>query len=455
MSTRAAAAMSRLPLTGHGQPDGIVAHRRQGPVTVAQFLADVYRLAELLPSAGSVFNACEDRYRFMVGLAAALTAGKVSLLPASHSPETLRHLRDFAADLVCLHDGKGEDVDLPSLRYPEQPVPADAGLAMPEIDEQALAAYLFTSGSTGAPMPHRRSWGSMVRNGRAEAERLGVLARGHAIVGTVPAQHSYGFESTVLLSLHGNCAAWSGRPFYPADIAAALAAVPRPRLLVTTPFHLRALLDAGVQVPPVDLLLSATAPLSEALAGEAESRLGAPLIEIYGCTESGQLASRRTSASQRWQPLAGVRIEEADGIAAASGGYVDGRVPLGDHLDLDADGSFRLLGRHADMINIAGKRSSLAYLDCQLGAIDGVDDGCFFMPDETGAAEAITRPCAFVVAPTLTPARILDALRSRVDAVFLPRPLILLERLPRNATGKLPRADLQALLDHHLSGEAI
>jgi acyl-coenzyme A synthetase/AMP-(fatty) acid ligase len=114
----------------------------------------------------------------------------------------------------------------------------------------------------------------------------------------VPAQHSYGFESTVLLALHGNAPFWSGRPFYPQDIVCSLNAVPSPRLLVTTPFHLAALLGAGIEVPTVDLLLSATAPLSAQLAAEAESRLAAPLLEIYGSTESGQLASRRTTAGR-------------------------------------------------------------------------------------------------------------------------------------------------------------
>jgi acyl-coenzyme A synthetase/AMP-(fatty) acid ligase len=445
----------RLALTAHRRPDSIIAYRPQGAVTVARFIGDVRQVAEMLPAGGSIFNLCEDRYRFMVGLAAALVAGKVSLLPASHTPETLRQLQDFAADLFCLHDGKGEDLDLPKLRYPEQSVLPETTATMPDIDEQQVAAYLFTSGSTGAPVAHRRTWGSMVMNGRSEAERLGFLENDHAIVGTVPAQHSYGFESTVLLSLYGNCAAWSGRPFYPADIAAALAAVPRPRMLVTTPFHLRALLDSDVEVPPLDRLLSATAPLSEALAREAESRLGAPLYEIYGCTESGQLASRRTSESQRWVPFSGVTIETESGNAIASGGYVEGRVPLSDLLELHDEGSFTLHGRHADMVNIAGKRTSLSYLDRQLNAIAGVDDGCFFMPDEAAAApEGITRLCAFVVAPTLTSNQLMNALRERVDAIFLPRPLVMLDRLPRNATGKLPRAELQALLDRHARGTA-
>jgi acyl-coenzyme A synthetase/AMP-(fatty) acid ligase len=440
------------PLTAHPRLDSIIAHRPEGPATVAQFLADVHALAAAMPAGSAVLNMCEDRYRFMTGLAAGVVAGKVSLLPASHTPETIRQLKDFAADLFCLHDGKGEDIDLPRVAFPARPAPIDANVGIPEIDEDRVVGYLFTSGSTGTPVAHRRTWGSVVKNGLAEAERLGFAINGCAIVGTVPAQHSYGFESTVLLSLFGNCAAWSGRPFYPADIAAALAAVPRPRMLVTTPFHLRTLLDSGVEVPPVDKLLSATAPLSEALAREAETRLDAPLHEIYGCTESGQLATRRTSETQAWRPFSGVRLEQEDGNTVACGGYVEGRVPLSDIIELRSDGDFLLHGRHADMVNIAGKRTSIAYLNHQLAAIEGVEDGCFFLPDGADGDAAITRLCAFVAAPTLTSGRIVEALKSRIDPIFLPRPLIMLDRLPRNATGKLPRAELQALLDRHQRG---
>jgi acyl-coenzyme A synthetase/AMP-(fatty) acid ligase len=451
-------AIHRLALTAHEGSNSVIAYRPTGPVTLARFLADVRQVAALLPAGGSFLNMCEDRYRFMVGLAAGLVADKVSLLPASHTPETVRRLKEFAGDLFCLHDGKGGEIDLPQVDYPRQPATTPiATAAVPEIDEQTVAAYLFTSGSTGTPMAHRRTWGAMVRNGRAEAERLGFASAGYAIVGTVPAQHSYGFESTVLLSLFGNCAAWSGRPFYPADIAAALAAVPRPRLLVTTPFHLRALLDSGVEVPTLDMLLSATAPLSESLAREAETKLSAPLYEIYGCTESGQLASRRTSATRSWAPFSGVRLDQDEaGNSFATGGHVEGRVPLSDVLELQDDGSFLLHGRHADMINIAGKRTSLTYLNHQLSAIAQVEDGCFFMPDEaaTASAEGITRLCAFVVAPTLTAHDVIGALRSRIDPIFLPRPLVIVDRLPRTAAGKLPRSELQALLDRYQLGTA-
>jgi acyl-coenzyme A synthetase/AMP-(fatty) acid ligase len=121
---------------------------------------------------------------------------------------------------------------------------------------------------------------------------------------------------------------------------------------------------------------------------------------------------------------------------------------LGDVIELHDDGSFSLHGRNADMVNIAGKRTSIAYLNHQLSDIPGVADGCFFMPEET-TVDGVTRLCAAVVAPGLTPEQLRTALRRRIDALFLPRPLMFVERLPRNATGKLPRADLLALLDRH------
>lgn len=429
------------PLTRHPLTSTI-AYTAAGPVSVAQFLADVAQVAALLPAERHVLNVCQDRYRFLVGLAAALVSERISLLPASHTPETIRQLRDFAPDICVLGDGNEGEVDLPRLAYPRQPAVATATFAIPRIPENQVAVVLFTSGSTGVPVPQRKTWGALCRNGLAEAERLQVA--GFSIVGTVPAQHSYGLESTVLLSLLGGCALWAGRPFYPADIAAALAAVPAPRLLVTTPFHLRALLDAGVDLPPLDFILSATAPLSEKLAREAEARSGAPLHEIYGCTEAGQLASRRTTVAPRWQLLPGVRLEQEGDIAYALGGHVEGRIPLGDVLELLDDEHFLLHGRSADLINIAGKRTSLAYLNHQLNAVAGVEDGAFFMPDDE-TPDGITRLAAAVVAPGLTPRELQAALRHRLDPVFLPRPLLFVEQLPRNATGKLTRSSLQAL----------
>ncbi|MGB0125992.1 MAG: AMP-binding protein [Rhodocyclaceae bacterium] len=441
-----------LALTAHAQGQSPIAWDGNGPVSLDQFLADVTRLAGLFLPGRHVLNVCQDRYHFMVGLAACLVTGRISLQPPTYTADMVAHLRRLAPDAWALHDTGGDAIDLPCLRCPEGHAAAQPAASVPAIDPTQLVAYVFTSGSTGEPVPHRKTWGALVRNARAEASRLGVLAHGHAIVGTVPPQHMYGFESTVLLSLHGACTCWHGRPFYPADIVAALSAVPRPRMLVTTPFHLRSLLDAGLDLPAVDLLLSATAPLSEKLALTAEERFQSPLLEIYGCTESGQLASRRTVATQEWELFQDVALEREGEQFSVSGGHVEGRVPLSDIVESTSANKFLLLGRSADMVNVAGKRTSLGHLNFHLNAIPGVDDGSFFLPDGNTADE-VARLCAFAVAPGLTPRDIVDALRRRIDPIFLPRPLVLLDSLPREATGKLPRASLQALFDQHCGSD--
>lgn len=435
-----------LPLTDHPAPNSIVAWRADGPVSRDQFLADVAQLAALLPPGGYLLNTCQDRYRFLVGLSAAAVSGRISLLPPNLADETVARLAADTPDLVCLHDGQGAVAGLPGLVVPPPAPLGNDHLPVPQIPVDQVIAHVFTSGSTGTPGTHRKTWGSLVVNSLAEAQRLG--AAGHTLVGTVPAQHMYGFESTVLICLHGGAALCSGRPFYPADIAAALAAVPRPRALVTTPFHLRALLDAGIEIPPLDFILSATAPLSEELARRAEGTLGAPLLEIYGCTETGQLASRRSTASRAWQLLGEVRLSPHRDGYAAHGGHVDGLVPLSDVLEVVDEHHFILHGRGADLINIAGKRTSLAYLNEQLGGIPGVIDGAFLMPDDE-PDDHVTRLRAAAVTDGLSVQDVLDALRHRIDPLFLPRPLILVERLPRNAASKLPRADLMALFAAH------
>jgi acyl-coenzyme A synthetase/AMP-(fatty) acid ligase len=96
------------------------------------------------------------------------------------------------------------------------------------------------------------------------------------------------------------------------------------------------------------------------------------------------------------------------------------------------------------MVEIAGKRASLAELTRRLQAVPGVRDAVVFQPDAPNGG--VRRVAALVVAPTLGAAQILDALRLAVDPAFLPRPLVHVAALPRNELGKLPRERLLAAL---------
>ncbi|MEX2240923.1 MAG: AMP-binding protein [Burkholderiales bacterium] len=438
--------MPGVPLIAGAAADTAVAWRGGRAISAAQYLADAARLAALLPARGHVFNACADRYRFAVGLGAALLRGQVTLLPPDHAPQTLRRLREFAADAYVLADDAAAAIELPQVAAPHDPAPLLPAFTVPSIPREQMCAIVFTSGSTGAPVPNRKHWGMLARNVGGALERWGVARA--AILGTVPPQHMYGFESTVLAALCGGGALCAARPFFADDVCAELERLPRPRVLVTAPLHLRTLLEDVAHPPAADLLLCATAPLEAELAALAESRFGAGLLEIYGCTETGQMATRRTARETEWRTLPGIRVELRAAGAWASGGHIEQPTALGDVLEPLAPDRFLLRGRVSDMVNIAGKRSSLAHLDAQLRAIDGVADGVFFMPEEH-AAGCVTRLAAFVVAPGLARETLLAELRRRIDAAFLPRPLVLLERLPRAPSGKLPREALRELARAH------
>jgi len=445
--------MPSLPLVSHVSPDSIVAWRADGAVTLRQFLSEVGQLVAQFPTGSHLLNMCSDRYRFSVGLAAAIVAGKVSLLPPTPTPEVARQIKIFAPDVFCLTDSAACTVDLPQLQYPVMGVSQADAPAVPQIDSEQRIAVVFTSGSTGTPQPHPKTWGALASSVQAEALRLGLLhGTPCAIIGTVPPQHMYGFESTVLIAWRSGNALSHAQPFYPADICQALAAVPAPRVLVSSPVHLRALLDAGLALPEITCVLSATAPLSAQLAQDIEARCHAPLMEIYGSTETGQIASRRPTQTAEWQLFPGIKLIVEGDCVRACGGHVEAMITMNDMIEPVTDEHFLLHGRIADLVNIAGKRHSLASLNHLLNSIPGVVDGVFYMPDETGDAH-IARLAACVVAPGMDAPHLLAALREHIDPVFLPRPLLFVDALPRNHTGKLPRAVLQALFQRRRAGK--
>jgi acyl-coenzyme A synthetase/AMP-(fatty) acid ligase len=434
-----------FPLIRHVDPVATIAYRNGAPITAAQFLADVHFLADTLLPRPHVINRCVDRYHFAVGFAAALLRRQITLLPPNDTPEVLRQLAEQYPGVYCLTDEPIADPILDEVSYPPCPRAEIPDFAVPAFHEDQIAALVFTSGSTGRPTPHAKRWGTLALSTRRAGQRLGVSdLPDAAVVATVPPQHAYGLWFSVVLAFQNGLALTAPRLFYPADIVQALAALPAPRILVTTPTHLRLLTDDTVSSPRADLLVCSTAPLPQALAVEAEARFGCRLIEFFGCTEAGAIATRRSVHEIGWRCLEGISLSQDERGTWVTGDFVDGQVLLSDVIELHGSQSFLVLGRTADLVKIAGKRTSLAHLNFHLNAIAGVKDGVFVIPE--GSDESRTRLAAFVVAPSLSAQAVLRELSNRIDPVFLPRPLCFVEALPRNPTGKLTRTDVETLL---------
>ena len=139
-----------------------------------------------------------------------------------------------------------------------------------------------------------------------------------------------------------------------------------------------------------------------------------------------------------------MRLTISDEGCSAQGGHVGRPTPLADVLQPTDGEHFLLHGRTADLVNIAGKRNSLGYLNHQLNAIPGVIDGAFFVREDSHVIHlpAVAAWPRWWWRRAWMPSAIIQALRARIDPVFLPRPLLLVEHLPRNETGKLPQHTL-------------
>lgn len=441
------AAPTTLPLLTHNSGER-VAFWCDRIVDRDTFIMHVRRLADELPEAPFAINLCEDRFAFMTAMAAAMIRGQTTLLPPARAPVLIGELAADYAGSYCLEDSpsrvEGIDHHLVSLDNTQR---AQHQQSVPQIPADHTAAIVFTSGSTGRPNPNPKKWKDLVIGLRLARERFEFESGAReTILATIPPQHMYGLEVSIVLPLVSGLSVHAGSPFFPEDIRRAISELPQPRTMFTTPTHLRACVESGIEWPRLKRIVSATAPLSREVAKRAEEQFSCPVMEIYGCTEAGSMASRRTLDGDLWTFYDGISCDERDGVVYVSADHLPEAIPLNDYIETQDASRFKLLGRHADLVNIAGNRASLSDLNLKLNAIEGVRDGVFIMPDNH-RDDDVWRLVALVVAPDLGKKEILAALAKRVNPVFLPRPIYKVDSLPRNAMGKLPREALLRLLE--------
>jgi acyl-coenzyme A synthetase/AMP-(fatty) acid ligase len=465
---------SVLPLSLR-DPDAWIAHctlplpalgRQLGPVRCADFIGQAQRLAEQLPTGKFAINLCENRYLFTLAFCAAIIKQQTTLLPQNRAEATQTSLFEHYAGAYVLHDGAAViATDLPHLDINTLSLLGVPCCDMPQVGADFLAAIAFTSGSTGQPKANLKPWRTLVESSLINARfMLPAGDQCYSVLATVPAQHMWGLETSVLLPLFSELCVADSRPLFPQDIQQALAALPEPRLLISTPVHLRAMVLSGLTQPPVSRILCATAPLSTSLASDVEVLFQGELVEVFGCSEVGSMACRRTAQQEIWRLFDGLCFtpfhSQVDGDGGKdcergnvcdggeiSAAHLPGRQTLTDRIEWLGMQTFRLLGRSDDMIEIAGKRGSVQEMNKLLLRAPGVTDGVVFMPEPDLALHKITRPAALVVAPTGTKAAVVAHFAKYLDPVFIPRPLLLVESLPREENGKLPRSKLLAFFE--------
>ncbi|MEM7120268.1 MAG: hypothetical protein AAF563_03255 [Pseudomonadota bacterium] len=425
--------------------------------TWGSFSADVELFRQDIASATHVCNMLAGRYDFMVGFAAAMLNDQVTVLPSAAASQAVAAAQAGAERPLLLGDAPPDLDNCERIAaVPRSGCVGDPIALASALDGSVTEVHVFTSGSTKDPVRHFKDWAALA-GGAGLTEKilrdLGCDPGSCAILGTTPHQHMYGLEATILTGLAYGHSIYDRTIFYPADLerAAEIARkVGFKRLvLITSPSHLRFLEPTILATPEICGVVSATAPLSPAQAGRLEARGDLPVMEIYGTTETGSLAERRTVRSDEWRPLDGFVLEDQPQGCMASAPYLRAPVRLGDAIEQTSQGQFRLLGRPDDMVNVAGKRTNLAALNAILSETREIQDGVVLRyPSDDGDIIAVI--AVLDRASNTSEAEAKSAIRRQfrkyVDPIFSPKRIGFTDQLPRSKTGKIPERDMRSLM---------
>jgi acyl-coenzyme A synthetase/AMP-(fatty) acid ligase len=394
----------------------------------------------------------DDRFAMLAAALACWDGGGVLVLPPNRRPDTLRELMSGgAADRLLELEPVSRISD--ELGADHRSDTGDGGRYLDVLAGRGprLLATFYTSGSTGTPVACRKTAGQLLGEAEmlATTFQLGTEAR---VLSAVPAHHIYGFLFGVLAPVLGGGAFATDTVMHPEAIAdRARAGLAEPaNVLCSVPPHVHGLRSLATGPTALRRLFCSGGRLPAADAAAVHERLGLPITEVLGSTETGGMGWRLSPGQGDWTPLPGVEVgAEPDGTLLLRSPFLAPEIPQpfrgADHVQLVDGGKFRHLGRSDGVVKVAGQRVSLTEIEDRLRAIPGVEDAAVVAVADDGPREQ--QLWAAVVAPQLDELRLRRALLVHVEPVAVPRRFRFVARLPRESTGKLPRGSLMALFE--------
>ena len=457
------------------------------PATYADLLAATARLANTLHALGltkgdRLLLQAEKCPEVLTLYLACLRAGIVFLPvnPAYTLAETQHFLTDAEPALAVADPDRSLAIAATGARSTALPdLLAAAAAQSPVFSDPAhglddLAAIHYTSGTTG------RSKGVMLSrdNLATNAQTLVTLWRfadTDVLLHALPVFHTHG------LFVATNCALLSGsalifqRSFSP---DAVLAALPQATVMMGVPtFYTRLLSDPRLTPDAcahVRLFISGSAPMSPATHADWQVRTGHAILERYGMTETNMITSNPWSGARKagtvGLPLPGVSVRvtgpdgtplppgEAGSIEVCGPNVFHGywRLPektaaefrdrwfvTGDLGAFDADGYLSILGRAKDLVITGGLNVYPAEVESSLDDLPGVAASAVIGVPHPDFGEAVVACLVPAPGQTLDETGLRAGLRDRLAAFKIPKRLIFLNDLPRNAMGKVQKAALR------------
>jgi long-chain acyl-CoA synthetase len=318
------------------------------------------------------------------------------------------------------------------------------------------AVVLYTSGTTGEPKRVELSGRLLRANAEYLADDALGLTEDDVLFGSAPLAHVFGMTGCMNAAIAAGATLALVRRF---DAHEALDVIERERITVFmgVPAMLSALLAASDETgraPRMRLAHVGASPISSDTVEEFESRFGATVLEGYGMTEAGGVVAVNHAGAPRKPGSVGTAAAGQELRVAEDGEVLvrtDGRwIATGDVGRLDEDGHLFLLDRKKDVILRGGYTVYPRQVEEALAAHPAVREAAVAgVPHETLGEEV-----AALVVPRepCDPEELKAFARGRVAAYAYPRVVVLVDELPRNASGKVARRELAALLSDTRSG---
>jgi o-succinylbenzoate---CoA ligase len=306
------------------------------------------------------------------------------------------------------------------------------------FEPESVHTVIRTSGTTGAPKPVELTYANHLASAIASAGALGVEPDDRWLC-PLPLHHVGGLNVLIRSVINRTAVVLHSR--FDAERVRATLEAGEVTLASLVPTMLARLRAAGLrETPGLRAIALGGGPAPGDLLDWARET-GIPVVPVYGMTETcSQIVAGRPG-----RPLTGVELEIAsDGEILVRGPMVaraavaeDGWLHTGDLGRLDEDGRLHVLGRLKELIVTGGENvAPLEVEQVLLGHPAVTDAGVAGLPDPEWG-EAVT---AFVVLREPADEEQLRAwCRERLEPFKVPKAIHAVDRLPRNAGGKLLR----------------
>jgi malonyl-CoA/methylmalonyl-CoA synthetase len=387
-------------------------------------------------------------------LAVVRPADRARLAPMA-SPAGVQHVETLGADGGSL---------------PELAAQCDANPGLPRhLGAEALAAIVYTSGTTGRSKGAMLSRANLASNAATLAKAWRFSGR-DVLLHVLPLFHIHGLFAAINTVLASGSSLLLLPKF---DAASTLQHLAQATVFMGVPTHYTRLLQlpqlSREATASVRLFVSGSAPLLPETHHEFLRRTGHVILERYGMTETLMNTSNSYDGVRKpgsvGLPLPGIEIRVASdegviGTLEVKGpnvfaGYwrdpektrgeftADGWFKTGDLGRIDGDGYVYIVGRAKDLVISGGYNVYPKEVETELDALSGVSESAVFGVPHPDFGEGVTAVVVPQPEAKLSEGEIINCLQARLARYKIPKRVLLIDELPRNAMGKVQKNELR------------